>query len=92
MLLSSGECYVQAKQALHTALPDRLLCREKELAVVQKFIDNHVYRGEPGSMYVSGAPGTGENSRVITYYETNTGKRSSFINDHIMFTKVLVSL
>ena len=56
----AGECYTQAKQALHTALPDRLLCREKELKVVQGFIDNHVYKGAPGSMYVSGAPGTGK--------------------------------
>ena len=60
MDLFLGECYTAAKQALHTALPDRLLCREKELKVVQGFIDNHVYKGAPGSMYVSGAPGTGK--------------------------------
>lgn len=55
-----GVCYAQARQALHTALPDRLLCREKEMGIVQKFIDNHVNKGVPGSMYISGAPGTGK--------------------------------
>ena len=27
---------------------------------MQGFIDKHVYKGAPGSMYVSGAPGTGK--------------------------------
>ena len=55
-----GVCYQKAKQALHTALPDRLLCREKEYKEVNDFLDYHLSKKRPGSMYISGAPGTGK--------------------------------
>ena len=54
------ECYSSAKKALHTSLPDRLLCREKEIETITTFLKNHVGAKKPGSLYISGAPGTGK--------------------------------
>jgi len=59
-----GMCYQRAKQMLHTALPDRVVCREKEVAQVAKFVEDHVGKQVPGSLYISGAPGTGKTAVV----------------------------
>ena len=56
----SDECYSSAKKALHTSLPERLLCREKETQTIQSFLKNHLDARKPGSLYISGAPGTGK--------------------------------
>ncbi|XP_058039662.1 cell division control protein 6 homolog [Ahaetulla prasina] len=55
-----GTYYQQAKSLLHTAVPDQLLAREKETGVLQRFLLEHVCRKKPGSLYISGAPGTGK--------------------------------
>ncbi|XP_070843432.1 cell division control protein 6 homolog [Chaetodon trifascialis] len=48
------------KQALHTAFPERLLSREAERASIRSFLEEKVLQGLPGSLYISGAPGTGK--------------------------------
>ncbi|XP_029383826.1 cell division control protein 6 homolog [Echeneis naucrates] len=48
------------KQALHTAVPERLLSREDERASIRSFLEEKALRGVPGSLYISGAPGTGK--------------------------------
>ncbi|XP_070684117.1 cell division control protein 6 homolog [Pempheris klunzingeri] len=48
------------KQALHTAIPERLLSREAERTSIQSFLEEKVLRRLPGSLYISGAPGTGK--------------------------------
>ncbi|XP_038610368.1 cell division control protein 6 homolog [Tachyglossus aculeatus] len=63
-----GSCYQQAKLALNTAVPDRLPAREKEMEVIRRFLKEHVCGKRAGSLYVSGAPGTGKTaclSRVL---------------------------
>uniref|UniRef100_A0A8D2LDY7 Cell division control protein n=1 Tax=Varanus komodoensis TaxID=61221 RepID=A0A8D2LDY7_VARKO len=55
-----GTCYQQAKSLLHTAVPEQLHAREKETAVLHQFLREHVCREKPGSLYISGAPGTGK--------------------------------
>ncbi|XP_029429575.1 cell division control protein 6 homolog isoform X2 [Rhinatrema bivittatum] len=55
-----GTWYQQVKQALNTAVPDQLLVREKETDSIRKFLRQHVCGGKPGSLYISGAPGTGK--------------------------------
>ncbi|XP_028558504.2 cell division control protein 6 homolog [Podarcis muralis] len=55
-----GTCYQQAKSLLHTAVPDQLHAREKETGVLHRFLREHVSREIPGSLYISGAPGTGK--------------------------------
>ncbi|XP_051939258.1 cell division control protein 6 homolog isoform X1 [Hippocampus zosterae] len=49
-----------AKWALHTAAPERLLAREAERAAIRGFLGRTAARRLPGSLYVSGAPGTGK--------------------------------
>uniref|UniRef100_A0A3Q3J487 Cell division control protein 6 homolog n=1 Tax=Monopterus albus TaxID=43700 RepID=A0A3Q3J487_MONAL len=48
------------KRALHTAVPERLLSREAERASVCSFLEEKVLQRLPGSLYISGAPGTGK--------------------------------
>ncbi|RLV91318.1 hypothetical protein DV515_00014160 [Chloebia gouldiae] len=63
-----GTCYQQAKQVLHAAVPDRLQGRERETRILRQFLQEHVLGRRPGSLYVSGAPGTGKTaclSRVL---------------------------
>lgn len=52
--------YQSVKQALHTAVPERLLSRETECATIRSFLDERVLQGRPASLYISGAPGTGK--------------------------------
>uniref|UniRef100_A0A8C1AZG3 Cell division control protein n=2 Tax=Cyprinus carpio TaxID=7962 RepID=A0A8C1AZG3_CYPCA len=52
--------YQSVKQALHTAVPERLLSREAERAAIVSFLENHVVAEKPSSLYISGAPGTGK--------------------------------
>lgn len=52
--------YHSVKQALHTAVPERLLSREAERAAIVSFLENHVVAEKPSSLYISGAPGTGK--------------------------------
>ncbi|XP_066484227.1 cell division control protein 6 homolog [Tiliqua scincoides] len=55
-----GTCYQQAKSLLHTAVPDQLHAREKETAILHQFLRMHVCGEKPGSLYISGPPGTGK--------------------------------
>ncbi|XP_075578965.1 LOW QUALITY PROTEIN: cell division control protein 6 homolog [Pelecanus crispus] len=63
-----GTCYQQAKRVLHAAVPDRLHARERETGVIRQFLREHVCGRQPGSLYISGAPGTGKTaclSRIL---------------------------
>ncbi|XP_054252818.1 cell division control protein 6 homolog [Indicator indicator] len=63
-----GTCYQQAKRALHAAAPERLHAREREIGIIRQFLRDHVCGRRPGSLYISGAPGTGKTaclSRVL---------------------------
>ena len=61
-----GVCYQEAKQALNTALPKKLFCREKQYNDVSSFLDRCLQKQVPGSMYISGAPGTGKTAVMST--------------------------
>ncbi|XP_062400253.1 cell division control protein 6 homolog [Sardina pilchardus] len=52
--------YQSVKQALHTAVPERLLSREAERGAIVSFLESNVVPGRPSSLYISGAPGTGK--------------------------------
>ncbi|XP_019661199.1 cell division control protein 6 homolog isoform X2 [Ailuropoda melanoleuca] len=63
-----GTCYQQAKLVLNTAVPDRLPAREKEMNVIRNFLREHICGKKAGSLYLSGAPGTGKTaclSRIL---------------------------
>lgn len=62
----SGKAYNQAKQSFHTAKPERLVGRDKEMAEIHKFLESHMVARTAGSLYISGAPGTGKTA-VLTH-------------------------
>lgn len=57
---SSESRFQSVKQALHTAMPERLLSREEEQASIRSFLQDKVLQNVPASLYISGAPGTGK--------------------------------
>ncbi|XP_072343474.1 cell division control protein 6 homolog isoform X1 [Scyliorhinus torazame] len=68
-----GTCYQQTKQVLNTAIPERLLAREDETEAISRFIVGHVCEQKPGSLYISGAPGTGKTACVERIIEDLKG-------------------
>lgn len=67
-IAGTGTSYQQAKRVLHSAVPDRLHAREREMGIIRQFLRDHVCGRRPGSLYISGAPGTGKTaclSRVL---------------------------
>ncbi|XP_020661541.3 cell division control protein 6 homolog [Pogona vitticeps] len=79
-----GTCYQQAKSLLHTAVPDQLHAREKETSVLHEFLREHVCKEKPGSLYISGAPGTGKTAclnRILVDMKTElTGSQIIALN------------
>ncbi|XP_034612135.1 cell division control protein 6 homolog [Trachemys scripta elegans] len=79
-----GTCYQQAKSVLHTAVPDRLLAREKETDAIRQFLKEHVCGEKPGSLYISGAPGTGKTaclSRILQDFQSELpGSKTIVLN------------
>uniref|UniRef100_A0A8C0H7S1 Cell division control protein n=1 Tax=Chelonoidis abingdonii TaxID=106734 RepID=A0A8C0H7S1_CHEAB len=79
-----GTCYQQAKSVLHTAVPDRLLAREKETDAIRRFLKEHVCGEKPGSLYISGAPGTGKTaclSRILQDFQNELlGSKTIVLN------------
>ena len=70
LLLYSGECYQRTKSVLHSALPsDDLIGRISESKVISDFLTDHISKMVPGSMYVSGAPGTGKTAVLMKAIE-----------------------
>ncbi|XP_067685847.1 cell division control protein 6 homolog [Haliotis asinina] len=57
--------YHLAKQSLHTAKPDRLDCRDREVGVISEFLERHLQAMSAGSLYISGAPGTGKTASLL---------------------------
>ena len=62
----TGKAYNQAKQSFHTAKPERLVGRDKEMSEIHKFLKGHMTSRTAGSLYISGAPGTGKTA-VLTH-------------------------
>ncbi len=58
------------KSALHTAIPSILTGRQYEITRIKEFLLNHVTTETPGSLYISGPPGTGKTA-AVTKYLTN---------------------
>ncbi|XP_056404027.1 cell division control protein 6 homolog [Hyla sarda] len=79
-----ASCYQQAKCALNTAVPERLLSRENETSAVLSFLKAHVSLQKPGSLYISGAPGTGKTACLNKLLQENKevlqGCKTVYIN------------
>ncbi|KAJ3614036.1 hypothetical protein NHX12_017613 [Muraenolepis orangiensis] len=59
-LFAEKSRYQLVKQALHTAVPERLLSRETECSAIRSFLEERAVGASPASLYISGAPGTGK--------------------------------
>ncbi|CAB1344980.1 unnamed protein product [Coregonus sp. 'balchen'] len=59
-LFAEKSKFHSVKQALHTAVPERLLSREAERSSIRSFLEDKALNASPASLYISGAPGTGK--------------------------------
>ena len=83
--------FQQARAALHTGPPKSLLCREKEVGAMSAWLDDHLVGGKPGSIYVSGAPGTGKTATLISLLAGKVGKyRSISINCMVLKSSIAI--
>ena len=64
---------VETKRSLHKHQPDSLPCREKEMKKLSTFICSHLRNDTPGSLYVSGPPGTGKTACLTRVMEKVAG-------------------
>ncbi|XP_078493648.1 cell division control protein 6 homolog [Ciona intestinalis] len=60
--LDKTAVFNSVKNALHNAAPKRLIGRESELKEIDDFIEDLVEKKKSGSLYISGAPGTGKSA------------------------------
>ncbi|CAK8675089.1 unnamed protein product [Clavelina lepadiformis] len=64
-LRKKDNLYNKVKSALHNAVPDQLVGRDPELSEISSFVTNHIASGNAGSLYISGAPGTGKSACLV---------------------------
>jgi len=83
--------FQSARAALHTGTPSHLLCREQQVDTMSQWLDKHLVGGKPGSMYVSGAPGTGKTATLTHLLNTKTAKYNSiFINCMVLKSSIAI--
>ena len=79
---------------LHTGTPapSQLLCRGEQVAAMEQWLDQHLNTNMPGSMYVSGAPGTGKTATLTHLLETKVTKeyKSIFINCMVLKSSIAI--
>jgi len=80
VVILSGHQYSTVRRVLHSSHPDNLLCREKEITEIRNFLQNHLPKGKPGSLYISGAPGTGKTACLTKIMLEMKVKRALIIN------------
>jgi len=73
------------RQALHTSIPANLIGRDHEQSVINSFITETMVNQQPGSLYLSGAPGTGKTACLTKALDQLEGSKckkyqSYFIN------------
>ena len=83
--------FQSARVALHTGTPTYLLCREQQVDTISKWLDKHLMEGKPGSMYVSGAPGTGKTATLTHILNTKTVEyKKIFINCMLLKSSIAI--
>jgi len=83
--------FQSARAALHTGTPSHLLCREQQVDIMSSWLDSHLVAGKPGSMYVSGAPGTGKTATLTHLLNTKTvDYKSIFINCMVLKSSIAI--
>ena len=84
--------FQEARAALHTGTPSELLCRESQVQTMETWLDQHLVAGNPGSMYISGAPGTGKTATLTHLLESKVKKeyKSIFINCMVLKSSIAI--
>ena len=84
--------FQEARAALHTGTPSELLCRETQVQTMEAWLDQHLVAGNSGSMYISGAPGTGKTATLTHLLETKVKKeyKSIFINCMVLKSSIAI--
>jgi len=84
--------FQEARAALHTGTPSELLCRESQVQTMEDWLDQHLVAGNSGSMYISGAPGTGKTATLTHLLETKVKKeyKSIFINCMVLKSSIAI--
>lgn len=76
---STASLYQEAKSLFRrTAIPTRLVGRISERAAINTFCEKHVLGNIPGSLYISGSPGTGKTAmlmEIMKNIEVETGDK-----------------
>ncbi|KAK8393772.1 hypothetical protein O3P69_006824 [Scylla paramamosain] len=67
--------YRSLRQSLNTGTPSVLVGREKQADEIREFLTHHLTQGKPGSLYISGAPGTGKTASLNSNLESLKVKR-----------------
>ncbi|KAG0713412.1 Cell division control protein 6 [Chionoecetes opilio] len=62
--------YRALRQSLNTGTPSVMVCREKQADEIKEFLTHHLTKNRPGSLYISGAPGTGKTASLNSHLET----------------------
>ncbi|XP_060075757.1 cell division control protein 6 homolog [Ylistrum balloti] len=78
-----GQLYHQAKQSFHTAKPERLIGRDQEMTEISAFVKGHMTKKTAGSIYISGAPGTGKTAvltHILDNVQTTHSCKSLYLN------------
>ena len=65
LCLSTDQCYLNVKQSLHTSTPIHVVGRGVEESDVTEFLKGHLDKCSAGSLYISGAPGTGKTAAIL---------------------------
>ncbi|KAK7111885.1 cell division control protein 6 homolog [Littorina saxatilis] len=60
-----NQSYHTTKQSLHTAKPEHMVGRDHEIAEIRSFLSTHLEKQSAGSLYISGAPGTGKTAAAL---------------------------
>ena len=69
----------QVRAALHKGTPKALVCREKEMGELSTWLDEHMVAAKPGSIYVSGPPGTGKTATLESLMAGKAAKYKSIV-------------
>ena len=91
LLTADVSQFQSARAALHTGTPSSLLCRETQVEVMSTWLNTHLMAGTPGSMYVSGAPGTGKTTTLLHLLSTKVANyKSIFINCMVLKSSISI--
>jgi len=90
-VLSDISQFQSARAALHTGSPSHLLCRDQEVAQLQTWLQDHLVAGKPGSLYISGAPGTGKTAS-LTHLLANIYTQYKYIFINCMVLKSSIAI